>query len=417
MTKQTRAIMAVVGSTVAIFWPGALTFGFPGVMGPYWQQVFHVGKGATGNCLFLILIALGIFMFLVGKWQEKIGTRAMITIGSIILALAAVIAANASSLYMVYIWAFLTGVGDSFIYTPCLTTVQRWWPDRRGLVCGIVNLSFGISAAIMSPLFNSMLKTMGYYSMTIFVAVLTLIVGVVSAQFTEVPERVKLTTAENENKASAIIKKKPDVSLTVEQAVRTKCFWFFWFVWALQGAAGIGMVTLSVNFGLSRGFSIAEAVVVLTAFNIMSGLSRIITGYISDIIGRNVTMSITFFAAGIAYFLLPVFHSLTAIAILAAVIGFAFGTLFAVSAPLATDCFGLKHFGVIFGLIFTAYGFIAGFLGPSLGGYILDMNKGNFQPVFIYLGVFCLLSGILIRFAIPPVQVNVSAETVSAVIN
>ncbi len=123
------------------------------------------------------------------------------------------------------------------------------------------------------------------------------------------------------------------------------------------------MVTLSVNFGLSRGFSIEDAVFVLIAFNVMSGLSRIISGYISNIIGRNVTMSITFFAAGVAYFLLPVVHNLTVIAVLVAVVGFAFGTLFAVSAPLVTDCFGLKHFGAIFGLIFTAYGFIAGVLG------------------------------------------------------
>ena len=51
-------------------------------------------------------------------------------------------------------------------------------------------------------------------------------------------------------------------------------------------------------------------------------------------------MSLTFFAAGSAYLLLPRMTDLTAIMVLAAVIGFAFGTLFAVSAPLAVDCFG-----------------------------------------------------------------------------
>jgi OFA family oxalate/formate antiporter-like MFS transporter len=88
--------------------------------------------------------------------------------------------------------------------------------------------------------------------------------------------------------------------------------------------------------------------------------------------------------------------------VLAAVIGFAFGTLFAVSAPLAVDCFGLEHFGAIFGLIFTAYGFVSGAIGPSLGGYILDVSEGNFIVVFTYLGVFCVLSGCFIRFVSPP---------------
>jgi len=170
----------------------------------------------------------------------------------------------------------------------------------------------------------------------------------------------------------------------------------------LQGAAGISMVTLSTAFGLSRGFTMESAVIILTVFNIMNGFSRISMGYFSDIIGRNSIMSITFFAAGCAYFALPHVTSLAASAVLAAMIGFAFGTLFAVSAPLVVDCFGLKHFGAILGLVFTAYGFVSGAIGPSLSGYILDVSGGNFMIVFAYLGIFCVLSGFFIRFVSPP---------------
>ena len=113
-------------------------------------------------------------------------------------------------------------------------------------------------------------------------------------------------------------------------------------------------------------------------------------------------MSLTFLTAGGAYFLLPHVSILIVLASLAAIIGFAFGTLFAVSAPLTVDCFGLKHFGAIFGLVFTAYGFVSGILGPSLSGYLLDITKGNFFIVFTCLGMFCVLSGIFIRFVTPP---------------
>ncbi len=144
-----------------------------------------------------------------------------------------------------------------------------------------------------------------------------------------------------------------------------------------------------------------SAVVILTAFNITNGGSRLVMGFLSDIVGRNLAMSLTFLAAGGAYFLLPYVNLLLALAILAAIIGFSFGTLFAVSAPLAVDCFGLKHFGAIFGLVFTAYGFVSGLLGPSLSGYVLDITKGNFTIVFTYLGIFCILSGILIQWVTP----------------
>jgi len=107
-------------------------------------------------------------------------------------------------------------------------------------------------------------------------------------------------------------------------------------------------------------------------------------------------------SAGLAYVLLPYLDGLAVWAVLAAVVGFAFGTLFAVSAPLATDCFGMAHFGAIFGLVFTAYGFVAGPLGPWLSGHVLDSTQGNFQAVFTYLGVFFFVSALLIWFARPP---------------
>ncbi len=62
----------------------------------------------------------------------------------------------------------------------------------------------------------------------------------------------------------------------------------------------------------------------------------------------------------------------------AAVVGFAFGTLFAVSAPLTTDCFGITHFGAISGLVFTVYGFVAGPLGPLAGRASARRHPGKF---------------------------------------
>ncbi|MDO9534248.1 MAG: MFS transporter [Bacillota bacterium] len=397
MTGRMRGILAVVCCSAAIFWPGALIFGFPGVMGPYWQEMFGVGRGAIGSIMFFVLAALGFFMFFVGRWQEKYGTRLMITIGAVICGLNLFIAAYASNLYMIYLWAFLNGTASSFIYIPALTSVQRWYVGKRGLVSGIVNLVFGMSAAVMVPVFSSMLKSMGYVSMIISIAIISLVVGITAAQFTETPERLNLTE-EIKTKAEAKLPQQMAESLTVRESLKTRSFWFLWLTWALQGAAGIAMVGLSVIFGLAKGFTMESAVIILTVFNMMSGLSRILTGHLSDLVGRNLTMSLTFFAAGCAYLVLPHLNGLAALAALAGIIGFAFGTLFAVSAPLASDCFGLKHFGAIFGLVFTAYGFISGALGPSLSGYILDLTNGNFVIVFTYLGFFSLISGVLIRF-------------------
>ncbi|HOG98316.1 MAG TPA: MFS transporter, partial [Methanothrix soehngenii] len=61
---ERNGYLVIIGCCIAIFWPGALTFGFPGVMASLWQEMFHVGSGATGSTIFFMLSAVGIFMFL-----------------------------------------------------------------------------------------------------------------------------------------------------------------------------------------------------------------------------------------------------------------------------------------------------------------------------------------------------------------
>jgi OFA family oxalate/formate antiporter-like MFS transporter len=130
----------------------------------------------------------------------------------------------------------------------------------------------------------------------------------------------------------------------------------------------------------------------LTCFNLTNGGGRLVSGFFSDRVGRSRTMAVSFTCAAAAYLTMPHVEGIWPWAALAAVIGFAFGTLFAVSAPIAGDCFGMAHFGAIFGLIFTAYGFLSGPLGPWLSGYILDQTRDDYTLVFSYLGVMYLVS-------------------------
>ncbi|MBO8181465.1 MAG: MFS transporter [Archaeoglobus sp.] len=367
-------------SLIVLFWSGSLVFGYPGVMGSYWKQLLNVGSGQIGNTLFFLLAAVGIFMFFVGKWQEKYGFRLMIALGIVICGLSLFLVSFPFSIGLVYLWAFINGIQSSFIYIPAVTIIQLWFPEARGLVSGAATMVFGLSAAVMSPIFLYLFESVGYFSMNLLVALLILLTGLLASFTIHPPPRIE--------------RKEVDLpSLTVKESLKTSSFWFLWLVWALQGAAGISMVTLSIPLGVAKGLK--QAVFVLTAFNVTNGVSRLISGIISDYFGRNRIMSLSFLLAGVAYFLLTLDLDATTIYLLAAVIGFAFGTMFAVSAPLASDCFGLKHFGAIFGLVFTAYGFIAGIVGPSLSGYLLDIT-GDFYLVLTYLGTFCLISALLI---------------------
>jgi len=386
-------LRALAASCAAIFWPGAFIFGFPGVMASYWQQTLQVDRAAIGGILFYILAAAGIGMFMTGRLMQRFGP-ARLTAGSALLCgLAALMVSWADTIGMVYAWAFLVGASSAFIYLPALTVVQAWFPGRRGLVSGIVNMVFALSAALMAPILSVGLARFGYRATSLSLGLATLAAGLASVPFMKLPtHRIALPPGPKS------LKVLPTISFTARQAMRTRSFWLIWLVWILAGGAGIAMVTLASHFGLAMGLPLTKAVLLLTAFNLTNGLGRLFSGYLSDFLGRSRTICLAFTLSGAAYLLMVHVSGVGAWAFLAALVGFGFGTQFSVASPLISDCFGLDHFADIFGLLFTGYGFLAGVAGPWLSGYLLDLYPGNFELVFSCLGCFFLLSAVFVLF-------------------
>ena len=383
----------LIACACAIFWPGSFIFGLPGVLRQHWQHVFDADGGAVGRAVFFILIGATCFMYLCGRLQEKYSPGKLASIGAVMCGGSSIWLSQADSMTEVNVWAFIVGASSAFVYLPGLTVVQRWYPERRGLVSGFVNMAFGLSAAVMSPIFSILLSKWGYEVLTLTAGCVALTIGLTASTLIRFPE-VKASALESTATISS-------ADRSVKEVLKSREFWCLWLTWVFAGAAGASMLVLATGFGLARGLDLADAVVLLTAFNVTNGCGRLISGYFSDSLGQSRTMAMSFVGAGIAYLLMPHLATLWLWAILAAVIGYAFGTLFAVSAPLASDCFGMAHFGVIFGLIFTAYGFVSGPLGPWLSGYILDVTRGNYTLVFTYLGLMYVGAAVLILLVQP----------------
>ena len=390
MPEKSGRVLILIACACVVFWPGAFIFGFPGIMSQQWRQAFQVGDSDVGRTVFFILTGATCFMYLCGRWQEKHGPGKLVALGVVLCGSSVIWLGRAGNMTAVYIWAFLVGASSAFIYVPALTVVQRWYPEKRGLVSGFFNMAFGLSAAVISPLIPSLLLSWGYETINLVLGCMALTTGLAASILIRFPE-TPLTTP--------LVKMsiKP-INLSVAEALKTREFWLLWFTWVLAGAAGASMLVLSTEFGLARGLSLPQAVVLLTGFNLTNGCGRLASGFFSDRLGSGRTMAFSFAGAAGAYLIMPHLDGIWQWTALAAVIGFAFGTLFAVTAPLAGDCFGMANFGAIFGLIFTAYGFLSGPLGPWLSGYILDLTQGNFTLVFSYLGLMYFASaGLILR--------------------
>ncbi len=100
------APLRLAASCMLIFWPGVFIFCFPGVLAPYWQKVFGVGRGEVGQTLLFLLAEVGIFMLISGKLQERIKVRYLALFGSLSCACSMWVVGYAASMKMVYLWAF-----------------------------------------------------------------------------------------------------------------------------------------------------------------------------------------------------------------------------------------------------------------------------------------------------------------------
>lgn len=399
----------IVGCALTIFMAGVVAFGYPGVMGAYWQNRFQVGVGESGMIVTCMLLALAVAMFFSGRIHSKMGMQFCVLIGLSFYLLAFVILSFAKNIYWVYVWGFVANLGCSFWYGPGLTTGQQLMPEKKGLVSGILNLFFGIAAAIMSPILNRLLDGQGYLMANLVLVGMLLLAGIASY----ILNRPVTVTATNASAGAATGKPVATCveDLSVKQALRTKGFWLMWLIWAFMGAAGISMVSLSKSYAISLGLA---SVALLTVFNLANGISRIIVGMCMDKIGGKITGMVAFAMACAGYLLMPHFTGLVPLYLCAIGVGIGFGTLFTISGPIAVNLFGLTNFGMIYGLIFTGYGLVGGIVGPAVSGRLLQNTGGSYFVVFTYLGIMALLGMVLMWFVQPMQHIRATrADTIA----
>ena len=103
-------------------------------------------------------------------------------------------------------------------------------------------------------------------------------------------------------------------------------------------------------------------------------------------------MMMMFLAQGMAFMMLYSIRTPWAIWVASAWVGLNFGGIFSLFPSATSDYFGLKHFGVNYGWIFTAYG-IAGIMGPIVGGVLFDQTQEYVLP-FIFSGILCFMAAV-----------------------
>lgn len=332
-------------------------------------------------------------MVFAGRVQDRISPRITAMIGGVLAGLG-LIAISQSYALWTWIMGFgvLTGMGIGFGYASATPPAIKWFPAyRTGLIAGLVVAGFGLASVYIAPLATFLIRSFGLSNaMLIFGLGFLVVVTLLSLFLVNPPEG---HVPQDTRTAAAKAKDKQAIEFSPAQTLMTGAFYKLWFIYFV--GAGVGLMIIGNVAGMAKSSmgDLSWLVVALMAVGNAGG--RIVAGFVSDKIGRTVSMLIMFsFQALIIFSLIFIpEHLALPLLIAATLIGFNYGTNLSLFPAATKDYFGLKNFGVNYGLLFTAWG-VGGLVLPRISQTIVAAT-GTMQAAYLLAIALLIFSAAL----------------------
>jgi len=327
-------------------------YGWSVFLNPLREQ-FGAGK-AEANLTFTITLAvLGVTAGFGGCLQRWIGPRSTATIAGLLYGCGVILSGFAPNLGTLYLsYGVLGGIGLGFGYIVPLAVLIAWFPDKRGFITGLAVTGFGLGALVTSPLATELIRVYGVQSTLIVLGAAFLLIAVAAAQF------LRPAPADYAPPGWTPVMQQTSSSteMTLGEALRTPHWYLLWSILALNVTAGAALISVAAplaqeltQVGPATG---ATAVCVISLFN---GMGRLVWGAVSDRVGRQNAFMAMFLLQTVAFAALPAVDQFWLLLAPAAVIALCYGGGFGTMPAFATDVFGPKNAGAIYGAMLTAW--------------------------------------------------------------
>ena len=329
----------------------------------------------------------GILYLAAGSMNDRYGPRLMLAISAFTLGSGYALMSTISAPWQIYIfYGIIIATGMSFGYLPVVSTVSRWFVERRGTALGLTVAGIGIGTLVLSPVAQLLITKFGWdTSYLILAGLLVVIVFPVSTLMRLNPSEKGLLpygtgriTAENEQSDNP---SSVTVDFSLKQAIRT---WQFWLLSGMYICLLLPLQMVVVHLkAYAVDFGIAE-MTAATALGLVGGASiggRIVMGSISDKIGRKTSLFIAFLLMAAMMLWLIKARQPWQFYLFSMVFGFGYGACVPLFPAAIGDWFGEKFHGIIFGMA-SAVGVIGGAVGPLLGGHVFD-TVGSYDIAII----------------------------------
>ncbi|WP_045860781.1 L-lactate MFS transporter [Teredinibacter purpureus] len=341
----------------------------------------------------LAIFFLGMSAAIMGRFVERRGPRVSGSVAALFFGLGMITAGIgtwAENIYLLWLgYGVLGGIGLGIGYITPVSTLVKWFPDRRGLATGLAIMGFGFGSTIASVSFNSIIEAISIPAAFIIMGAVYLAVMLMSASYLQRPPEGWMPDGMKEAISAGKKTLTEDLSQqTANEAVKTGPFWGLWTMMFINISCGIGVIySASPLAQESIGLTAAEAAAVVGAMALFNGLGRIGWASFSDYLGRGNTY-LAFFILQIALFwALPNITSVVLFQIVLYTILTCYGGGFATLPAFIGDLFGTKELGAIHGYVLTAWA-LAGIVGPQLTAQLHTMTGSYETTLYIFAGAF-----------------------------
>jgi len=371
-------------------------------------------------------IVFAFAMILAGKCQDRFGPGKTAFIGGILVGLGFLWISQTTG-YVPWVLGFglLAGTGIGFGYAAATPPALKWFPPAKtGLIAGLVVSGFGLASVYIAPLSQFLLRIWGLQNAMLFFGIAFLIVVcglstlIVNPPAGYVPE-VSATGANGKapavEKAFGAITTRAGIAADARKTrpaaggregvgprhmMRTRAFYTIWCIYFI--GAGAGLMVIGSVAGMAKRSMGELAFLVVAILAIGNAAGRIFAGVLSDKIGRRATLAVMLsFQTILMLLAVPIVGSDTTsgvmLVLLATFIGFNYGTNLSLFPSLTKDYWGLKHFGINYGLVFTAWG-VGGFFMGRLS-QMLIAGSGSYTTSFLAAAIL-LFIGVALTFTL-----------------
>lgn len=389
MSRWVRLCSALVGMVMIGNLQYAWTLFAQPMVKAHAQQHWHLSDVQWGFGLF---IAAGTWtMPFLASYIDKAGPRIFMALSGIACAVGWGSLGHVDRLPSFYALYGLAGVGVACVYACGVATAVKWFPDRRGLATGIITAGYGMGAAAFNPLFDRLIRTIGYSDTFFWTGIthgaLILLAGLVLAN----------PPADYKVAALAVTPKvrRHDLEFNSWEMLRTPQFYFLFAAMLSIGIGGL-MVTAQLK-PVATDFKIGASAVTLALIltPLANGSSRILWGWVSEYFGRERTMFTAFFLQAIFLVAATTLGRTGDVmfVVLMVLVFLTWGELYALFPALLGDFYGSKNSAMNYSFLYSAKGF-ASLLGSGIAATLFE-KTGTWNYAFYGSAVLALVSAIM----------------------